>query len=156
MKGSRRRRTVLRTLVVEEACELRERHVKGASDTKPMPKGAETSPLLVLNDPATTHPGSLGQLLDGQPGCHAQLPHACGQPSHLRIDGQGRESHRSSSAAGRKLHSASSCSSDIKPGTTVTVQRPFILRDDSVVTVEVKELLSFDGAILATKEFTVG
>jgi len=36
------------------------------------------------------------------------------------------------------------------------VQRPFILRDDSVVTVEVKELLSFDDAILATKEFTVG
>lgn len=44
---------------------------------------------------------------------------------------------------------------DIKPGTTVTVQQPYILRDDSPVTVEVEELITFDDAMLATKEFTV-
>jgi hypothetical protein len=44
---------------------------------------------------------------------------------------------------------------EIKPGATITVQRAYILEDDSTVTVELSEWLSFSGKILATKDFEV-
>ncbi len=44
---------------------------------------------------------------------------------------------------------------DIQPGVTVTIQRPFLLRDDSTVKVEVREQFSFTDDILASQEFSV-
>lgn len=44
---------------------------------------------------------------------------------------------------------------DIQPGVTVTIQQPFLLRDNSDVTVEARELMSFTDALLATQEFAV-
>jgi uncharacterized lipoprotein YmbA len=44
---------------------------------------------------------------------------------------------------------------DIQPGVTVTVQKPLLLRDNSPVTVEVRDLFSFSDAILASQEFSV-
>jgi hypothetical protein len=44
---------------------------------------------------------------------------------------------------------------DIQPGVTVTVQKPLLLRDNSTVTVEVRDLFSFSDAILASQEFSV-
>ncbi|GEL94498.1 DUF5067 domain-containing protein [Cellulomonas composti] len=44
---------------------------------------------------------------------------------------------------------------DIQPGVTATVQKPFLLRDDSTVSVEVRELFSLSDAVLASQEFSV-
>ena len=44
---------------------------------------------------------------------------------------------------------------DIQPGVTVTVQQPFLLRDDSTVKVEVREQFSFSDDVLASQEFSV-
>jgi hypothetical protein len=45
--------------------------------------------------------------------------------------------------------------SDIKPGTTVTIQEAYALRDESTVSVEVRELFSFSEAVLTSEEFSV-
>ncbi len=44
---------------------------------------------------------------------------------------------------------------DVKPGSTVTVKEAYILRDNSTVSVEVRELISFDDELLASQDFTV-
>lgn len=44
---------------------------------------------------------------------------------------------------------------DIQPGVTVSVQQSFLLRDDSTVSVEVRELITFNDALLASQEFSV-
>ncbi len=44
---------------------------------------------------------------------------------------------------------------DIQPGVTVTIQRPFLLRDDTTVKVEVREQFSFKDDIVASREFSV-
>lgn len=44
---------------------------------------------------------------------------------------------------------------DIKPGVSVTYQRAYELSDQSDVTVECSELISFDDVILATSTFSV-
>ncbi len=44
---------------------------------------------------------------------------------------------------------------DIKPGATVTVEQAYVLDDQSEVTVECTELISFDDTVLAEKAFTV-
>jgi uncharacterized protein DUF5067 len=43
---------------------------------------------------------------------------------------------------------------DIQPGVTVTIQEPFLLRDDSTVKVEVREQFSFSEDILVSQEFS--
>ncbi len=44
---------------------------------------------------------------------------------------------------------------DIQPGVTVTIRRPFLLRDDSTVKVEVRKQFGFTDDILASQEFSV-
>jgi hypothetical protein len=44
---------------------------------------------------------------------------------------------------------------DLKPGASVSVQQPFVLRDESTVTVEVAELFNFDNALIDSQEFSV-
>jgi hypothetical protein len=45
---------------------------------------------------------------------------------------------------------------DIQPGVTVAIQQPYLLRDNSTVTVEVREAFSFSDAMLTSQEFSVG
>lgn len=45
--------------------------------------------------------------------------------------------------------------SEIKPGATTTVQQAYLLNDQSDVTVECSELISFDDTIIAEKTFSV-
>jgi hypothetical protein len=44
---------------------------------------------------------------------------------------------------------------DLKPGASVNVQQPFVLRDESTVTVEVADMLSFDDSVIDSQEFSV-
>ncbi len=44
---------------------------------------------------------------------------------------------------------------DVKPGASTTVQKAYLLDDESDVTVECKELISFDDVMLAEKTFSV-
>jgi hypothetical protein len=44
---------------------------------------------------------------------------------------------------------------DIQPGVTISVQEAFLLRDESPVTIEVREVFDFDKKIIATQEFSV-
>lgn len=44
---------------------------------------------------------------------------------------------------------------DIKPGATVTVEQAYVLDDQSEVTVECTEFISFNDTVLAEKTFTV-
>lgn len=50
---------------------------------------------------------------------------------------------------------AQSTINEIKPGATTTVQRAYLLDDQSDVTVECSELISFDDTLLAEKTFSV-
>ncbi len=50
---------------------------------------------------------------------------------------------------------SSNTMSDIKPGATVIVQEAYLLNDQSDVTVECTELISFDDTILAEATFSV-
>ncbi len=50
---------------------------------------------------------------------------------------------------------SSNAMSDIKPGATVTVQEAYLLNDQSDVTVECTELISFDDTIIAEAVFSV-
>ena len=50
---------------------------------------------------------------------------------------------------------AQSTMNDVKPGASTTVQKAYLLDDQSDVTVECSELISFDNEILAEKTFSV-
>ena len=50
---------------------------------------------------------------------------------------------------------AQSTMNDVKPGASTTVQQAYLLDDQSDVTVECTELISFDSEILAEKTFSV-
>lgn len=50
---------------------------------------------------------------------------------------------------------AQSSMSEIKPGATATVQQAYVLDDQSDVTVECTELISFDNTVIAEKTFSV-
>ena len=50
---------------------------------------------------------------------------------------------------------AQSTMNDVKPGASTTVQQAYLLDDQSDVTVECSELISFDNEILAEKTFSV-